>query len=100
MEAVVLGVDADSLAGATRLYESVGFVERKRVILYRRPLQQTCVVTVGQKQSRPAIRVAFAIGRPMAFGDRKLTVGFASLKQISSLPNARASAAIGPAQLF
>ena len=38
MESAVLGVDADSLTGATRLYESVGFVERKRVILYRQPL--------------------------------------------------------------
>jgi len=33
-----LGVDADSLTGATRLYESVGFAERRRYILYRRPL--------------------------------------------------------------
>ena len=33
-----LGVDAESLTGATRLYESVGFVERKRFVLYRRPL--------------------------------------------------------------
>jgi len=38
MEAAVLGVDAASLTDATRLYESVGFVERKRMILYRRPL--------------------------------------------------------------
>lgn len=53
MEAAVLGVDADSLTGATRLYESVGFVERKGFIPYRRPLQQICIVTVGQKQSRP-----------------------------------------------
>ena len=33
-----LGVDAESLTGATRLYESVGFVERRRYILYRRVL--------------------------------------------------------------
>jgi mycothiol synthase len=38
MESATLGVDAESLTGATRLYESVGFVERKRVILYRRAL--------------------------------------------------------------
>ena len=38
MEAAVLGVDTESLTGVTRLYESVGFVERKRLILYRRPL--------------------------------------------------------------
>ena len=38
MESAMLGVDAESLTGATRLYESVGFVERKRFILYRRPL--------------------------------------------------------------
>ncbi|MFQ5813084.1 MAG: GNAT family N-acetyltransferase [Anaerolineae bacterium] len=38
MESATLGVDAESLTGATRLYESVGFVERKRYILYRRPL--------------------------------------------------------------
>ena len=38
MKSAVLGVDAESLTGATRLYESVGFVERKRFVLYRRPL--------------------------------------------------------------
>ena len=38
MESAMLGVDAESLTSATRLYESVGFVERKRFILYRRPL--------------------------------------------------------------
>jgi hypothetical protein len=38
MGTAVLGADAESLTGATRLYESVGFVERKRVILYRRPV--------------------------------------------------------------
>ena len=38
MESAMLGVDAESLTGATRLYESVGFVERKRFVLYRRPL--------------------------------------------------------------
>ena len=38
MESATLGVDAESLTGATRLYESVGFVERRRYILYRRPL--------------------------------------------------------------
>jgi len=38
MESATLGVDAESLTGATRLYESVGFVEHKRYILYRRPL--------------------------------------------------------------
>ena len=38
MESASLGVDAESLTGATRLYESVGFVEHKRFVLYRRPL--------------------------------------------------------------
>jgi len=38
MESAGLGVDAKSLTGATRLYESGGFVERRRYILYRRPL--------------------------------------------------------------
>ena len=38
MESAMLGVDAESLTGATRLYESVSFVERRRFILYRRPL--------------------------------------------------------------
>jgi hypothetical protein len=38
MEFAVLGVDTDSLTGDTRLYESVGFVERKRFVLYRRPV--------------------------------------------------------------
>ena len=38
MESTTLGVDAESLTGATRLYESVGFVERKRFVLYRPPL--------------------------------------------------------------
>jgi mycothiol synthase len=38
MESAALGVDAESLTGATRLYESVGFVEHRRYILYRRPL--------------------------------------------------------------
>lgn len=31
-----LGVDADSLTGATKLYASVGFVERKRIIEYHK----------------------------------------------------------------
>ena len=34
----MLGVDAESLTGAARPYESAGFVERKRFVLYRRPL--------------------------------------------------------------
>ncbi len=38
MESTMLGVDAESLTGATRLYQSVGFVERRRYVLYRRPL--------------------------------------------------------------
>jgi mycothiol synthase len=38
MESAALGVDAESLTGATRLYESVGFVERRRYVLYRRTL--------------------------------------------------------------
>ena len=38
MESATLGVDAESLTGATRLYESVGFVERRRFVLYRRSL--------------------------------------------------------------
>jgi mycothiol synthase len=38
MESAALGVDAESLTGATRLYESVGFVERRRYVLYRRAL--------------------------------------------------------------
>ena len=38
MESASLGVDADSLTGATRLYESVGFAERKRFVLHRRSL--------------------------------------------------------------
>ena len=38
MESAMLGVDAESLTGATRLYESVGFVEHRQYILYRRPL--------------------------------------------------------------
>ncbi len=38
MESAMLGVDAQSLTGATRLYESVGFVERKRFVLYRQAL--------------------------------------------------------------
>jgi hypothetical protein len=38
MESATLRVDAAGLTGATRLYESVGFVERKRYILYRRAL--------------------------------------------------------------
>jgi hypothetical protein len=38
MGAAVLEADAEGLTGATRLYESVGFVERKRVILYRQLL--------------------------------------------------------------
>lgn len=38
MESASLGVDAESLTGATRLYESVGFVERRRYILHRRAL--------------------------------------------------------------
>jgi mycothiol synthase len=36
MESAMLGVDAESLTGATRLYESVGFVEHRRFVLYRR----------------------------------------------------------------
>ena len=38
MESAALGVDAESLTGATRLYESVGFVECRRYVLYWRAL--------------------------------------------------------------
>jgi len=38
IESAALGVDAESPTGATRLYESMGFVERRRYILYRRAL--------------------------------------------------------------
>ena len=36
----VLHVDADSPTGATRLYEAVGFTERKRSAVYQKPLER------------------------------------------------------------
>lgn len=35
----VLHVDADSPTGATRLYEAVGFTERKRSLIFKKPIQ-------------------------------------------------------------
>jgi mycothiol synthase len=38
MEMATIGVDADSPTGANRLYESVGFSERRTAVVYRKPM--------------------------------------------------------------
>ena len=46
MTSAVLDVDADSPTGATRLYESVGFAERKRSVIMHKTL-----ATLGSDRS-------------------------------------------------